>query len=617
MSNSTIYDIRLKYTADDQATKKVAGLAAATERAQRSTFGLSKLLAGIGVGTAFVAGKKLLIDYNNQIDKMKIGMGTVISMQMKKPFTEARKEADLLVNRLQEVAKKSPATTKDFVEMANAIAPMAAMMGGGIGKIQKLTEGAVIAGMATGVRADVAALDVRQMLAGTVTQRDMMANQLLNAKGIAKDDFNAMGGAQRAQLTEEMLQDPALKKAADAFGKSFSGQISTFQDQMQIAFGAVGLPLMKSISGEVKKWNTWIEKNPAKIAAFSKTLSSGLVKGFEFLRGTAAFFVEHGDLLMGIAKTFMVFKATSMIGGTIGSVAAGINGMVGALAKGTAGMVGVLQGNGGLIGKFSGLIGVLGGPMGVIKILGLLGTAAYGLFQFFKDESDEKRKAGGKKMLETLGEQAVKDQARRKVLKQELESLDYERRSNKRDGKDTPGYEERRERRLNELTNMDRRYNSPEGKQTIANTLKTLGEQYDGLISTSDGQGGAMTVDVQSLRHKLAGKEIDEKSGMAALRALALMAGKDADALLRNDEKSLTFYGAGQLAYPERYLDETNPEEWKDPAADPTSGDINITIQKIEVASEDPDRFVHGAIKAFERAAKNPTQAATTIPGGF
>lgn len=615
--SSTIYDIRLKYTADDQATKKVAGLAAATERAQRSTFGLGRLLAGIGVGGAFVAGKRLLIDYNNQIDKMKIGMGTVISMQMKKPFSDARREADLLVGRLQEVAKKSPATTKDFVEMANAIAPMVSMMGGGIGKIETLASGAVIAGMATGVRADVAALDVRQMLAGTVTQRDMMANQLLSAKGISKDDFNAMGGAQRAQLTEEMLTDPALKKAADAFGESFAGQISTFQDQMQIAFGAVGLPLMKAISGEVKRWNTWIEKNPAKIAAFTKTLSGGLVKGFEFLRGTAAFFVEHSDLLMGIAKTFLVFKATSMLTGTIGSVAAGINGMVGALSKGTSGIVGVLQGEGGLIGKFSGLIGVLGGPMGVIKILGLLGTAAYGLFQFFRDESDEKRRAGGKKMLATLGEQAVKDQERRKVLRQELASLDYERRMNQKNGKDTPGYEERRERRLAELTNMDRRYNTPEGRQMIADTLKTLSEQYDGLVRSSDGQGAAMIVDVQALRHKLAGKEIDEQAGMTALRALALMAGKDADALLRNGDKELSFWGMNRLAHPEQYLDETAPEEWRDPATDPSSGDINITIQKIEVASEDPDRFVHGAVKAFERAAKNPTQAATTIPGGF
>lgn len=615
--SSTIYDIRLKYTADDQATKKVAGLAAATERAQRSTFGLGRLLAGIGVGGAFVAGKRLLIDYNNQIDKMKIGMGTVISMQMKKPFSDARREADLLVGRLQEVAKKSPATTKDFVEMANAIAPMVSMMGGGIGKIETLASGAVIAGMATGVRADVAALDVRQMLAGTVTQRDMMANQLLSAKGINKDDFNAMGGAQRAQLTEEMLTDPALKKAADAFGESFAGQISTFQDQMQIAFGAVGLPLMKAISGEVKRWNTWIEKNPAKIAAFTKTLSGGLVKGFEFLRGTAAFFVEHSDLLMGIAKTFLVFKATSMLTGTIGSVAAGINGMVGALSKGTSGIVGVLQGEGGLIGKFSGLIGVLGGPMGVIKILGLLGTAAYGLFQFFRDESDEKRRAGGKKMLATLGEQAVKDQERRKVLRQELASLDYERRMNQKNGKDTPGYEERRERRLAELTNMDRRYNTPEGRQMIADTLKTLSEQYDGLVRSSDGQGAAMIVDVQALRHKLAGKEIDEQAGMTALRALALMAGKDADALLRNGDKELSFWGMNRLAHPEQYLDETAPEEWRDPATDPSSGDINITIQKIEVASEDPDRFVHGAVKAFERAAKNPTQAATTIPGGF
>lgn len=54
--------------------------------------------------------------------------------------------------------------------------------------------------------------------------------------------------------------------------------------------------------------------------------------------------------------------------------------------------------------------------------------------------------------------------------------------------------------------------------------------------------------------------------------------------------------------------------KWINP---PGKSDVNVTIQKIEVASDDPDRFVHGVVSAAEQIANNPTQAQSVIVGGF
>jgi hypothetical protein len=44
---------------------------------------------------------------------------------------------------------------------------------------------------------------------------------------------------------------------------------------------------------------------------------------------------------------------------------------------------------------------------------------------------------------------------------------------------------------------------------------------------------------------------------------------------------------------------------------------INVTIQKIEVPSEDPDRFVHMLVKKFDKATSKPVAADPKLRGGY
>lgn len=613
MANSTIYDIRLKYTADDSATRKVNALAGATERASRSAFDLNRLLMGIGVGSAFFAGKRLLIDYNNQIQKMKIGMGTVISMQMKKPFTEARREADILVSRLQQVAKKSPATTENFVQMANQIAPMVAMMGGGIDKIEKLATGGMTAALATGTRQDIAGLDIKQMLAGTVTQRDMLANQLIAAKGMSQDDFNKMSAVDRAKFTESALEDPALKKAADEFGESFAGVTSTFKDQMQIAFGEVGLPLMKDITKEVKTWNVWIEKNPAKIADFGRKLTATLHKGFEFVKSVADFFVKNSDTLITIAKSFLIFKGGQIVGASLNAITTGLNTFGKGLLDARAGLLTLIgrggESGGGLVKGFMGLMGALG-PVTIA--LGALAGVAYGLFKVFGAGKEQEERANRSEHISQFINDRDSMIKRRRQLETEIRDMglpgmigDSALQKRKQDELDAirkqleNTYEMKgRDPVLRGAAVDDAkllrslRDDSPFMKNVIREDLSGFDKQL--LINTQNNAGG---FDAQQTGHLI---EVLE------------------DIFTRQKFHTDSLY---KLAHPEIYPDELDSSmpgtEWRDPQTNPGKPEVNITIQKIEVASEDPDRFVHGLTKAVDSISKNPTQAKTVLAGGF
>ena len=42
---------------------------------------------------------------------------------------------------------------------------------------------------------------------------------------------------------------------------------------------------------------------------------------------------------------------------------------------------------------------------------------------------------------------------------------------------------------------------------------------------------------------------------------------------------------------------------------------VNITIQRIEVQSDDPDRYAFGLVEAFQDAVRNPSGAAKRVKG--
>lgn len=600
--NSTVYDVKVRYALDDKASKGFGGIASAADKASNSAFSLKGALMAVGGVAALGKAKSMLIDFNSEIDQMKIGLSTVMQMQLHIPFAKANKEADKLFDTFQQMAKKSPATTKDFMEMANAIAPGVALAGGGPDKLAKLTQGAVTASIALGERADVVALDIKQMLAGTVGMKDRTAMQLLGGMGMEHTDFNKKSGSERAGLVEKMLSQEALQHAADQFGDSFKGQISTIQDQLEISLGQVGKPLMASITDEVRKMNGWIEKHPKMIQEYVTKFGNMIKGAFDFVKNVAGWLVDNREILFTIGKTFLVFKGINMGVSLVKSFKDSIGGMVGTMQTAVGSLKSAFGAGGGegALGGFGRLGSILSAAGPVIGGLTLFSGALSVATQLMDLHAEDDKKARAAQM--SLHE-AVEDfpdlQKRRKDLQDSLSG---------KDGMRLPS--EMQSRYQTELESIQNKLFDPE---KMGEVLKKISEES----KTHGGSDFSMLTSEQMRKPEVF--------------IPSMFDSKDADKSAQITNEVLDFFKtfngvnsqvreeALKYAFPEQFGTPTKKDtvapdsSWK-PGS---SKDINVTIQKIEVASEDPDRFVFGIAKLSENAAKHPTASQHTMVGGF
>lgn len=602
---STVYDVKVRYSLDaNQATGSLKGMAAQAEKTEGSVFSLRHAVEALALHKVFELGKEALVDFNSEMDQLKIGMTTVMQMNLHMPFEKANREADKLFETFQQLAKKSPVTTADFMHMASSIAAPVAMAGGGPDKLAKITQGAIIAGLAYGKDSQTTSMAIEEMLGGKVRKTNPMAMSLIASTGKDATAFNAMSGQDRAKSVEDILSAPALKKAADRFGETFKGQTSTLKDNLQIALGEVGKPLMQAMTAEVSKWNKWIEKHPKLIAETGQKLAAMIKGAFEFVRDAGAWLVDNKETLFQIGKMFLLFKGAQIGTSLIKTFAEGLS-TLGKNAKEAGGtLIGAFTGGGGITGAFGSVIGILKGAGGLIPALGLFigGLELASHFLSTHNEADKKARAAKTSIHEAVG--------------------------------DFPGMLEHR-KFLEDTLNGKGQYgaladNDSEMKQRYATELAGLNDK----MFDSEKLGEALK--------KIS--EASETNGGSSFKNLTLEAMNHAERYMPN------LYAHGEAASNNKVTEEmlstlklfehltidqrrealkyAFPEQWGSPTsqkpAAPDSGwtggdkpNINVTIQRIEVASEDPDRFVFGLAKVAEQAVKHKTQSSHTIPGGF
>lgn len=560
-AGSTVYDVRLDYSFRDKGAKKgVEDLARGADRANSSFSGLKGVMAAVAGGTAFHLGKKYLIDYNSQIDSMKISLSTVIGSQLHVPFAKASKEADRLFDVFQEMAKKSPATTKDYIEMANGIARGVTMAGMGTKDLQELTGGAVIAAQAFGIRADMAALDIEQMLAGNVTNRDRMAKALLGSMGLSHTEFNKLNQSKRNDIVKKSLGQQSIKDAAEAFGNSFEGQISTLQDNLQITFGKVGLPLMQAITAEIKKWNTWIDKNPAKIKEFVQDFGNAMKEGFTFGKELVSMLIENKDTLMNIAKVWLAIKGTGM---AIGAGKGLFDNMKTGLAGASSGLGGMVAGLGSVVGALAALY---------------LAAKTFATWVDHQQGKDIDADTDASLLAQTSGRFVSA-----RIRKAKNDKFGW--------GMTPKQTDELNSASMGLLRNA---YDMGALKKTSLKGIPGIPGMPLGLDQLFP-ETGLVRLDVRKLEEGLSKTALVD-SMQAQVKAYTM----EADKLMT---------GNSALANMVLGMFPAMTAEQKDGLNSNAKTKVDVNINRIEVTSDDPDRFVYDAINAFEEVARNPTQA--------
>jgi hypothetical protein len=144
---------------------------------------------------------------------------------------------------------------------------------------------------------------------------------LFEPMGLTGEQINKMTASQRVTLLKDLLSQPAVGEMAKGFETSFSGALSTLQDNIEILLGKVGLPLFQAITDQIRQWNTWIEQHPEQMKRFAQEFGQLLRDGFEMFRDVVKFFVENRETLLALAKAFLVFKGMQALGGTASNFA--------------------------------------------------------------------------------------------------------------------------------------------------------------------------------------------------------------------------------------------------------------------------------------------------------
>lgn len=599
--NSTVYDVRVRYALEDKASKGASSMASSFDKAHDSVFSLHNAIKALAVEKIFEKGKELLIDFNQEMDNLKISMTTVMQMNMHMPFEKASAAADKLFDTFQEMAKKSPLMTKDFMEMAAQIAPAVSMAGGGVDKLQKMTQGALTAGLAFNVRPEQMAMDIQEMFAGNVRLTSRTARQLLASQGLDHNEFNKKSATERAGITEKILTDPAVLNASARASHTLAGESSTFKDNIQIALGQVGRPLMTEMTKQMAQMNHWIERHPKLISEYVGKFGGMIKDAFGFFKSVAGWMVDNSNLLFSLGKIFLVFKGaqlgTNVIKGFVGSM----GDMVKSVKNAGGAFSGLFSGGvGGLVGRFGALGSAIGGALPVIGLFtGALEVAA----TLLNGHNEDDKKAKDAQM--SLHE-AVSDfpdlQKRRKDLTDILA------------GKGPQGGMAQdpnmRQRFQSELDQLNSKVFDPEKMGTV---LKKISEE-------SKAHGGSdfsmLTMEQMRKPEAFIPSMFDSRDAAKSAEVTneVLSFFKTFNNISQDArEQALKYAFPEQFGAPDKKEIAAPDEGWKGPK----SADINVTIQKIEVASEDPDRFVFGIAKIGENAAKHPTASQHTLVGGF
>jgi len=313
---STIYDIRLQYSLDDKASSGTKNLERRMVRLSKSSglLGGTFTRLGLALGGVFGAraGAKALVGFNATMEQARITMGGMIQLTTKGDWQQSLREAGDLVGRLQQRAKASVGTTQDMVDMSTRITRPVLAAGLGMKDLEDFTVGAVVASRAMGIEAGMAARDIESALMGQLRSVDRFARNLLEPLGFVGDEgrrrFNEMGAAARAAQLKAALTSDAIRNMANAQENSFSGVFSTLQDNLQIFLGGVGLPLFKAITDEIRSWNQWIDKNQDTLRQWAQNFKEAIMSGFQFVKSTVSFIVRHRETILQLIKAFVAFK---------------------------------------------------------------------------------------------------------------------------------------------------------------------------------------------------------------------------------------------------------------------------------------------------------------------
>ncbi len=595
---STVYDVKIQYSLDDKASAALDHLSAKADETAHHVGSIKEGMLALGelfLGKeALAKGKELFIDLNSQMEEMEVKMSTMLEYNMGTPFEEAEVATKKLISGWLKFSEITPMTGIQITDFGTKMSSAVLAVGGSLEDLDRLSRKGSIVGNLLGGKGglDQAGLQFREALAGNVRKTQLINQQLLGPylkqQGLSIDNFNALTGSKRLEVMLGAVEKMAGSGGVKAQAKGWEAVISTLEHKIEMLGMKVGDKLFGALKTDVYAINQWLSNHPKELEAFAENFSSALMTGFRAVKDSIMWLVDHKETLMALGAAWGLGKLAGPLGGNAGAGGfAGMGGLLkgfgsastrsgwnaeamGKLANGGIDIQSIVQRAGlGIalshltndfsqlhpaIGTFNtGLSAVLMGMSSLPGPIGFVAGALEALFQGLQW-------IVGK--LDSLQADDVK------------KAGDYLAMSSLFSGQNSANANAR----------------------TIFRRSQEMGaiDEYGHLKSTKFQQ--SMLNQASEGKVDLSGKDMSR---------MAIMAASAIDTLSVKDKWAMMHPGGK-------------------PADDPTAGkptgkaaNVNVNIQKIEVASDDPDRFVFGMTKAFEKLNRNRTQAEGTLRRGF
>jgi hypothetical protein len=318
---------------------RTAALAASAGGALGLYFGFRELKAG-------------LIDYNAEIEQMKIGIaGAVSSMAQFRAENSAAQNymrwldvADGAINKLRDDAKRLVGTTKDFVQGFSMLSGPIAQTGlaqtsSQLVRMTREFNRLAVAASAVHMGGDIATgvSQLMRMLYGQ-SGAEMRMAQVMRIVGDEAQRFNKMSPAERYRyLREELVK---FQPAVQSFGDSWEGVTSTMQDTAEIIMGQLGKPVFGRLKTYIQEANEWIERHDKQINKLVETYGNKLAKAMERVFGSGTFEdlkweeVQHGIEKIGDSLKTAAWWGEKFLYLWIGGTVASAIGNIGSIGKG-------------------------------------------------------------------------------------------------------------------------------------------------------------------------------------------------------------------------------------------------------------------------------------------
>lgn len=307
-----IQNVRTIFTADSSALRSELGRITSTlSRLQSLALGLA---GSYGLGRVI----KGLVEVNAQSETTAIGIATMVQAADRMngrmtPFTTALGIAKSTLEDLRQVAVDTPATFDQVAESFRAIVFPARTAGMSMKAIAQLAGDVATLESAEG-SPGLISRDIAQLLRGTNNVDSQFLRPFKDELLKLVKQGNQAGAIKR--IGEIIQLDPEARRA---FGDSFEGKVSTFQDQIQAIQRAAGAPLFEVANEYLAKMSKWLTENKDEVKRIAKEVGEGLVKAFLAVKNVVQWLIESGVGEMAV-KIMLGVKAVGLLGGAFNAL---------------------------------------------------------------------------------------------------------------------------------------------------------------------------------------------------------------------------------------------------------------------------------------------------------